>query len=77
MAWVSASTRSRTASTVASDLRRLGGRHDEVCDGLDNDFDGLVDGDDDDLVTEACENQGVCNGAQKPGSLYGRRLDGL
>ena len=46
----------------------------EICDGIDNDCDTLVDADDPaDLLTDdprSCENQaGVCAGANKPASL--------
>ncbi|MBL0034168.1 MAG: putative metal-binding motif-containing protein [Flavobacteriales bacterium] len=42
----------------------------EVCDGLDNDGDGLTDAADPGLVLVLCENQiGVCNGVQKTSNL--------
>ena len=42
----------------------------EVCDGLDNDCDGITDAGDADLATEACEVQdGVCKGAEKTASM--------
>jgi len=42
----------------------------EVCNGVDDDCDGLVDGADPDLVAPSCEEQrGVCAGAKKPASL--------
>jgi hypothetical protein len=38
----------------------------EICNGIDDDCDGLTDGDDGDLVLMMCENQlGVCAGAIK------------
>ena len=38
----------------------------EVCNGIDDDCDGLTDGDDGDLVAELCGNQiGVCAGSIK------------
>jgi hypothetical protein len=38
----------------------------EICDGEDNDCDGLTDEQDDDLTTSPCENQnGVCGGAHR------------
>jgi hypothetical protein len=43
---------------------------DEECNGVDDDCDGLTDGDDQTLATTACEKQqGVCAGAQKPAVL--------
>ncbi|MCC7501443.1 MAG: hypothetical protein IT229_02870 [Flavobacteriales bacterium] len=42
----------------------------EVCDGLDNDGDGLTDAADPGLVLVLCENQvGVCSGVQKTSNL--------
>jgi hypothetical protein len=42
----------------------------EVCDGQDNDCDGLTDAMDPGLVTTTCEKQaGVCQGATKPAAL--------
>ena len=42
----------------------------EVCNGVDDDCDGLVDALDADLVLVGCElDQGVCEGATKPASL--------
>jgi hypothetical protein len=42
----------------------------EVCDGIDNDGDGLIDAADASLLLPLCENQvGVCNGVQKTSDL--------
>jgi len=42
----------------------------EVCNGADDDCDGLTDGDDPDLETELCQRQtGVCVGAVRPAPL--------
>jgi|GEM_PF-510213 len=44
--------------------------HDETCDAVDNDCDGLTDGADPDLVRILCDKQsGVCAGAMRPASL--------
>ena len=44
----------------------------EVCDGIDDDCDGLTDGQDTDLTVPSCEKQaGVCSGSKKPVGLCG------
>ena len=50
----------------------------EVCNGIDDDCDGLTDEEDDDLVIPPCENQaGVCAGAAKPLALCQREAGWL